>query len=35
VLTGPYQTIGGLKDANKGGPERSRLEIAAGMTCET
>ena len=29
VLTGPYRTIGDLKDANKGGPDQSSLVAAA------
>jgi len=29
VLTGPYRTIGGLKDANKGGSDPSRFVAAA------
>ena len=29
VLTGPYRTTGDLKDANKGGPDRSSIVAAA------
>jgi hypothetical protein len=29
VLTGPYKTIGDLKYANKGGPDRSSIVAAA------
>jgi hypothetical protein len=29
VLTGPYRTIGDLKDANKGGPDRSGVVATA------
>jgi hypothetical protein len=29
VLTGPYRTIGDLKNANKGGPDRSSLVATA------
>jgi hypothetical protein len=29
VLTGPYRTIGDLKDASKGGPNRSSIVAAA------